>query len=170
MKLYLSFSLCFPYSIYISVSSIQYSCSQQASREDHAIDFAVSSPPQFKPHTWWLTWIGPLPGVRSARSRTCPPPPGHLYHVMDEGFFVYPGGDSSLRLVRTSGAPWVLPFPRDASSRHSRQEECSFQRSFCLKGFMEPMPISVTLIRWLLRLAQSVDYGGIYLQDEKLLF
>ena len=36
-------------------------------------------------------------GARSARSRTCPPPPGHLYHVIDKGVFVYPGGGSSLR-------------------------------------------------------------------------
>ena len=27
---------------------------------------------------------------------------------MDEGFFVYPGGGSSLRLVRTSGAPYKM--------------------------------------------------------------
>ena len=28
-----------------------------------------------------------------------------------KGFIDHPGGGSSLRLVDTSGAPWVLPFP-----------------------------------------------------------
>ena len=45
-----------------------------------------------------------------------------------KGFIGHPGGGSSLRLVDTSGAPWVLPFPcyveRIFSSQSAWQAQC----------------------------------------------
>ena len=60
---------------------------------------AAVSVPAIRSHIASSSPLALCRGVRSVRSRTCPPPPGHSYHVMDEGVFGYPGGGSSLRLV-----------------------------------------------------------------------
>ena len=54
----------------------------------------------------------PLPGGQVHLILDLPPSAWALVpRHGQKGFIDHPGGGSSLRLVDTSGAPWVLPFP-----------------------------------------------------------
>ena len=69
-------------------------------------------------------FFGPLPGGQVHLILDLPPSAWALVpRHGQKGFIDHPGGGSSLRLVDTSGAPWVLPFPAPCSV-------CSFD-SFC---------------------------------------
>ena len=57
-------------------------------------------------------FFGPLPGGQVHLILDLPPSAWALVpRHGQKGFIGHPGGGSSLRLVDTSGAPWVLPFP-----------------------------------------------------------
>ena len=74
-------------------------------------------------------FFGPLPGGQVHLILDLPPSAWALVpRHGQKGFIGHPGGGSSLRLVDTSGAPWVLPFPcyveRIFSSQSAWQAQC----------------------------------------------